>query len=108
MDKQSRSTAQKPNMAESKYEVFSKQEPNNENCTRLDEIEADISKIGEELKELHYKMTAETDKYSEDYLAMQEDRTMLKKQLLELDLEHKMIIANRVRECKKLEESRRE
>lgn len=43
-------------------------------------------------------MTLETDKYSEEYLAMEDERKELKKQIIELDYEHKMVFAGKMRE----------
>ena len=42
-------------------------------------------------------MQNHTDKYSEEYIQLEAQRKELKKRLLDLDFEHKMIFANRIR-----------
>ena len=64
-------------MAESKYSYGmqpGQSEVKDPNDEALNDIEAKIKTIGDQLRELHGKMAVESDKYSETYLAFEEER----------------------------------
>ena len=70
-------------MVESKYELNEngehKEEENNERSNQLDTIEADIKACGKRLEEIHYALLKESDKCSDSYLELEQERSELRK-----------------------------
>lgn len=64
----------------------------------LNAIEREIKDTGDQLENLYYEMMKISNKYSEDYLAMEERRNDLRKRLIDLDYKHKSVFATKMRE----------
>lgn len=63
----------------------------------LDEIEEEIKEVGAQLEGLYYEMKGKQDKYSEEYLCLENRRNNLKKRLIDLDYQHKTVFARNLK-----------
>ena len=64
----------------------------------MEEIEKEIKECGKRLQEIQLDMIKESDKYSEGYLNLEQERINLRKRTMDLDYEHKVIVGKMLKE----------
>ena len=71
-------------------------------------MENEIKECGKRLQEIQLEMIKETDKYSDGYLNLEQERINLRKRVMDLDYEHKVTYANQMKEKRQKEAEERE